>query len=118
MSHFTKKFHIGKCVGVDASSSAHSLTSEGRAPPSRRRERVIFTDEHAQDRPSAPIVASYPYYYSRPEHPVPAIGTFFPDCPKCGGTVPAQAARLLPGTPNSPSQAHRCRTFFFGFVVP
>src|SRR5215472_17022689 len=58
------------------------------------------------------------YYYSRPEYPVPAIGTFFPDYPKCGGTVPAQAARLLPGTPNSPSQAHRCRAFFFGFVVP
>jgi len=30
----------------------------------------------------------------------------------------AQAAGVLPGTPNSTSQAHRCGALFFGVVVP
>src|SRR5215510_127274 len=59
----------------------------------------------------------YPYYYRRPEHPFPAIGTFFPGCLECRSIVPAQAACLLPGTPNSTPQAHRRRSFFFGLVV-
>src|SRR5438105_226505 len=58
---------------------------------------------------AAPIVASYPYYCSRPEHSVPAIVTFFPSCLECGGTVSAQAACLLPGAPNFASQAHSRR---------
>jgi hypothetical protein len=43
--------------------------------------------KYAQDRAAAPIVASYPYYCSRPEYPIPAIGAFFPSCLECGGTV-------------------------------
>src|SRR5205807_6498084 len=69
-------------------------------------------------RAAAPIVASYPYYCSRPGHPVPAIGTFFPGCLECRGTVPAQATGVLPGTRNSTSQAHRRCALFVGVVVP
>src|SRR5215469_6696397 len=39
-------------------------------------------------------------------------------CLECRGTVPAQAAGVLPGTPNSTSQAHRRGALFFGVVVP
>ena len=55
--------------------------------------------------------------YSRPEHPVPTIGTFFPGRLECRSAVPAQAACLLPGTPNSPSQAHRRCPLFFAVMV-
>jgi hypothetical protein len=46
------------------------------------------------------------------------MGTFLPGCLECRGTVPAQAAGVLPGTPNSTSQAHRRSALFFGVVVP
>src|SRR6516164_11211648 len=76
------------------------------------------TGEHAQDRAAASIVVSYPCYCSRPGLPVPALGTFFAGCLECRSTVSAQAACLLPGTPNSTSQAQRCCALFFGVVVP
>jgi len=57
------------------------------------------------------------HYNSRPDHPVPAVGTFFPGRLECRGTVPAQATGVLPGTPDCTPQAHRQCAFFFGVVV-
>src|SRR5215469_4843492 len=71
--------------------------------------------KHAQDYAAAPVAASFPYS-SRPERPVAAIDTSSRVL-KCRGTVPAQAACLVPGTPNCPSHAHRPRTFFFELVL-
>src|SRR5262249_51343732 len=100
-----KRGNFADCVDVNYHLPAADLN--GSIPPGG----------HAQDRAVAPIVASYPYYYNRPKHPVPAMGTLFPSCLECGGTVPAQAASLLPGTSNFTSQAHCRRPFFFGVVV-
>jgi hypothetical protein len=63
------------------------------------------TGEYAEDHAAASIVASYPYDYSRTGHPVDAISIFFPGRLECRSAVPAQAVRVLPGTPNSTSQA-------------
>ena len=89
--------HLKRC-------NVRRIRSRKLSPPSLKLKRHS-TGEHAQDRAAAPIVASYPYYYIRAEHSVLAVDTFFLGCLKCGGTVPAQAACLLFGTPNFPSQA-------------
>ena len=77
----------------------------------------VSLGDHAQDRAADPIVASDPYYYSRPEPAVSTMGPFFPGCLKCRGAVPAQAACLLPGTPNFTSQARPRRALFVSVVV-
>lgn len=63
------------------------------------------------------MVVSDPYYYHRPEHPVPAIGALFPGCPKCRGTVPAQAVGFLSRAPGPAPPTYRRGPGWAGLLV-
>src|SRR5215469_6546182 len=70
-----------------------------------------------QESTTAPILAFYPYYYSRPGHSVSVVGGLFPGAIECRGAVSAQTVGVLPGTPGSAPQAHRRSALLLGSVV-
>jgi hypothetical protein len=66
---------------------------------------------------AAPILAFYPYYYSRPGHSVSVVGGLFPGAIECRGAVSPQTVGVLPGTPGSAPQAHRRSALLPGAMV-
>src|SRR5215469_17608410 len=70
-----------------------------------------------QESTTAPILAFYPYYYSRPGHSVSVVCGLFPGAIECRGAVPAQTVGVLPGTPGSAPQAHRRSALLLGAMV-
>src|ERR1700747_2215663 len=85
--------------------------------PSSRNLKVSSPTVHAQDRTAPPILAFYPYYYSRSGHSVSVVSALVTGGIECRGTVPAQTVGVLPGTPGSAPQAHRRSALLLGAVV-